>query len=184
MAVNIEENATDVPELQDKLQPDSGSGVPSEELGTNGPDVEACVREALEALAGRSGHGPNGRFTKANVEAGNTLWRSEGFWKAVAPAKRELVEKVRNDVAADATAAETKLGLLDAYAEVRLFRSSMFLRLVGQGGPITAKDKVRALYATYLATLDREMKLAQQLGLDRKPRGVVDIARALAETAR
>jgi hypothetical protein len=152
------------------------------EVGANGPDVDACVREALEALAAKQAR-DHGRFTVGNIDAGRTLWRSEGFWAAVETAKRELVASVRADIAADDTAAQTLLGLMDAYAEVRLFRSAMFVRLVELGGPITAKGKQRALYTAYLGALDRETKLAQQLGLERRSKSV-DLARTLAEQQR
>ena len=44
----------------------------------------------------------------------------------------------------------------------------MFLRLADVGGPITTKGRQRALYTAYLGALDRETKLAQVLGLERK----------------
>jgi hypothetical protein len=145
------------------------------DVGANGPDVEDCVREALEVLTSRQQR-DGGRFIAGNTEAATTFARSETFWAAVEPVKRALVATVRADVAADDSAAQTLLGLTDAYAEVRLLRSAMFLRLVERGGPITTKDKQRALYAAYLGALDREMKLAQQLGLERRSK-TVDIAR-------
>jgi hypothetical protein len=109
--------------------------------------------------------------------ANGTLERSEVFWSAVQPVKRELLEQVRTDSGLNGETAATLAGLQEAYCEVRLFRQAMFVRLVDLGGPITSKGKSRALYTAYLSALDRELKLAERLGLDRKQRRV-DLARA------
>ena len=146
---------------------------PSGELERNGPNVERCVREALEALGKKPGHDPEtGQFIRANTEARTTLQRSEQFWSAVGQAKQELLEQVRRDAGLNGDAAETLRGLQEAYCEARLFRQAMFVRLVELGGPITTKGKARALFTAYLAALDREAKLAQTLGLERRARKV------------
>lgn len=175
---------------------------PSAELGPNGalsdgprqparetaadsaivaPGATSRVRDALSALAQQPARDPvTKRFVAGTLASGTTLARSEQFWSAVEPAKRELVAHVRTDLAVDDSTVETLLGLIDAYVEVRLFRTSMFLRLVDQGGPITTKGKARALYRAYLDALDRETKLAQVLGLERKSKPVnpLDAVRA------
>jgi hypothetical protein len=144
------------------------------------PSVDACVREAIASLTGP-------RFN-----AGVTFEQSEAFWEAVAPAKREIVARVRSDAGADDDAAQTRLGLEEAYAEVHLFRRSMFIRLLegAHPGPITGKGRTKALYTAYLSALDRETKLAQLLGLERRARSVGDesieayVARATANPQR
>jgi hypothetical protein len=146
---------------------------PLRDLSPNGPDVEACVREALETLSQKLGHDPvTGRFTSSNTAAGTTLARSEAFWAAVADAKRELLEQVRRDAGLDGDAVEALRGLQEAYCEARLFRQAMYLRLVELGGPITAKGKARALWTAYCAASDRELKLAQTIGIERKQKRV------------
>jgi hypothetical protein len=119
---------------------------PIGELAENGrPDVESCVLEALDALQRRPSHDPaTGHFVAGNIEAGRDLERSEAFWSAVAETKSQLVSRVRADVGGD-SAAETKLGLIDGYAEARLFRQAMGVRLVGLGGPVTGTGQARAL---------------------------------------
>jgi hypothetical protein len=127
------------------------------------------VRGVLTALAQPPARDPvTQRFVAGTLASGTTLARSEQFWSAVEPAKRALVANVRTDLAVDVRTVEPWLGLIDAYAEVRLFRTSMFLRLVDLGGPITTKGRARALYRAYLDALDRERKLAQLLGLERR----------------
>ena len=82
-------------------------------------------------------------------------------------------------MAVDDSSVETLLGLIDAHAEARLFRTSMFLRLVAQGGPITTKGKARALYRAYLDALDRETKLATTLGIERKAKPVAPLSEVM-----
>jgi len=175
-----------------------GSKAPLADLGSHGPALDGAGQPEAETISGEPFASPQaatslqdvlrtvvpgeasardrttGRFIgpSPNVAAGKTLARSAQFWAAVEPLKRDLVERVRTDLAADAGSVETLLGLVDAYAESRLFRSSMFLRLVDQGGPITNKGKARALYRAYLDALDRETKLAQVLGLERRAKPV------------
>jgi hypothetical protein len=154
---------------------------PSGELGANGPDVEACVRDAIEALQRRPQHDPKtGRFVAGNVAPGTTLARSVGFWSAVADVKAQLVARVQSDIGNASDPAETMIGLIDGYAEARLFRQAMGVRLVELGGPVTAKGKARALYSAYLGALDREMRLAQLLGLERRARKVASLEDVLA----
>lgn len=138
---------------------------PPQELPTEGH-----VRTALDDLAqAPTRDNATGRFVPGNIAAGKTLARSAHFWDAVGAAKLELVERLRADLAVDdGNGAETMIGLIHAYSEVRLFRHAMFVRLVELGGPITTKGKARALYTSYLSSLDREIRLAQVLGLERR----------------
>jgi len=162
-----------------------GSGQPSETSSgpaNDSPTPASRVRDALSALVQRPSRDPvTQRFVGPgpNIAAGKTLARSANFWTALEPLKQELVERVRTDLAVDASSVETVLGLIDGYVEARLFRSSMFLRLAEQGGPITNKGRTRALYTAYLAALDRETKLAQVLGLERRARKVPSLAEVM-----
>ena len=141
---------------------------PSQQAGTNGHGTGRCLSEALDEIQQRPDRDPEtGRFLPGNVAAGKTLARSEAFWSAVADAKADLAERLRSDLATDGGAV-TLEGLVDGYAEARLLRSAMFLRLVEMGGPVTTKGKTRQLFSTYLQVLDRETRLALALGLERK----------------
>jgi hypothetical protein len=57
----------------------------------------------------------------------------------------------------------------------------MFARMVEMGGPVTGKGKTRAMFTTYLAALDRERRLALDLGLERRTRSATNIAEALRQ---
>ena len=135
-----------------------------------------AVGTALEAVQQRPDRNPTtGQFVVGNQAAGRSRWpaRSGAFWSEVAAAKRELTDRVLADLGADAgAAAETLVGVADGYAEARILRHAMFLRLVELGGPVTTKGKARALFSSYLSALDRETRLAQVLGLERKAKAV------------
>ncbi len=127
------------------VQPAVQRGAPSAEFAPNGLPETTTLREVLDGLAARPKQHPvTGKFIKGGLASGKTLARSEAFWSAVAPVKADLVARVRTDLAHH-DAPETLVGLMDAYAEVRLFRQAMFLRLVELGGPITSKGRARAL---------------------------------------
>lgn len=148
-------------------------------------DVAASVRDVLDGLAQRPTHDPStGRFVAGNPGSMKTLDRSEAFWEAVACAKADLVTRVRRDNATGAQTAETLLGLIDAYAEARLLRHAMFLRLTELGGPVTSKGKARALYSAYLAAMGQETKLATAIGLTVRTKDTLDLARSFQESGR
>ena len=149
---------------------------PFQELEPAGADSARAVGVALEAVQQRPDRNlTTGQFVKGNQAARRSRWpaRSETFWQEVAAAKRELTERVLADLGADdGAAAETLVGVADGYAEARILRHAMFLRLVELGGPVTTKGKARALFSSYLRALDRETRLAQALGLERKAKAV------------
>jgi AcrR family transcriptional regulator len=173
----------------DSLQRDLQPNAPRRETAPNGtplaaPDVTERVRDVLSTLAAQPARDPvTNRFVAQTLAGGKTLLRSEQYWRAIEPLKQELVATVHRDQALDDTTPETLRGLIDGYAEARLFRTSMFLRLVDQGGPITSKGRMRALYKAYLDALDRETKLAQVIGLARKTKQI-DLARDFAAAER
>ena len=170
-------------ELADVVQPNVQPAAPSAELAANGPDVADPVREAVDSLTSRPSRDVSGRYVGGNTAAVTTGARSELLWAALAPAKRELVERVKADRGVNGDAAETMLGLVDGYAEARLFRQSMFIRLVDLGGVVTTKGKARALYTAYLSALDRETKLAGLIGLERRSKHVASVGDIMREHA-
>lgn len=171
----------------------SGSQTPAGERGPDGPaaappsDVPWAtdsLHDVLAELTQRPERDPiTKQFIRSGLAAAKTLARSEQYWSAVEPLKQALVERIKTDLAVDASSVETLLGLIDGYSEVRLFRKSMFLRLIDSGGPISTRGKTRGLYRAYLDALDREMKLAQILGLERRSKRI-DLAKDFAEQER
>lgn len=176
--------ATPMTSRADKRAPDCvsaalGTESPSGQRSPDGPEDGA--RDVIARLTARPDRdAATGRFVKGNQAAGRTLARSGALWDALADAKRELVGQLRSDLAIDnGDAAATLAGLLDAYAEARLLRHSMFVRMVELGGPVTTKGKARALFGTYLQALDRERRLALDLGLERRAAKVPSLAEYL-----
>lgn len=138
------------------------------ESGANGD-----VRGALASLTSKSSRDASGRFVAGNTARVTTGERSAAQWSALELLKADVVRRVRADLGVlNDDAAQTLAGVVDAYAEAHLLRASMFVRLVEQGGPVTAKGKQRALYAAYTRALEQEVKLAQLLGLERKARAL------------
>lgn len=150
----------------------------------DGPE-RGRLEQAIDQLTRRPQRDPEtGQFVAGNTEGGTTLARSAGFWEAVAPAKREVIEKVRADLAVDGDAAATLDGLIDAYAEATLLRRSLFIRLAQAGGVVTAKGRMRAAFGGYLSALDRERRLALDLGLERRAQKVPTLAEYIEERQR
>ena len=140
---------------------------PAAELGNDGR-----IGAALGGLLARTNErDPKGRYTRDNTAHLGTLEHSSQLWRALEPLKQEIIGRVRTQLAADTDdAPETLLGVIDAYAEARLLRSSAFVRLSQLGGFMTSKGKARALLSTWGAAFDREMRAAERLGLVRRAR--------------
>lgn len=164
------------------------SSEPSREPAGAGRDTARVVEAAVREVEGRPQRDPEtGRWLPGNTAAGQGLTRSAVLWEALAGAKAGLVERLRSDLAVDGRAAATLEGLVDAFAEATLLRRSLFLRMSEQGGAVTAKGKTRALFNSYLSALDRERRLALDLGLERRARSVDPVEavrRAVAEANR
>lgn len=160
-----------------------GPVVSTADTASDTPTAASAMRDVLSAFAQQQPRDPVSKQFITLLENGSPLGRSRQYWSAVEPAKRRLVDRVRTDLAIDDSSVETLLGLIEGYAEARLFRTTMFLRLIDQGGPITTKGKARALYRAYLDALDRETKLALVLGLERKAKRL-DLAQAFSDQER
>lgn len=160
------------------------STAPSQELDQQGQETDPFdeVRATLREIDSRPDRDDAGRFLPGNSAASKGLDRSSVFWSEVSAARAELVERLHADLAVDdgATAA-TLEGLTSAYAETRLLRHAMFARLVDLGGPVTSKGKARALLSSYFSAVDRERRLALDLGLSRRSKSASDPLDALEQ---
>jgi hypothetical protein len=151
-------------------------GGPCQEAGANGRKFEDQVKAAVDSVAAKPTRDPKtGQFVVGGVGGhAKTLAGSALLLEQLGPVKREIVARVVTDRGLDADAPETLAGVIDGYAEARLLRQAMWVRLIESGGPVTGKGKKRALFDAYCSALDRETKLAQVIGLDRRARPVVD----------
>jgi hypothetical protein len=70
-----------------------------------------------------------------------------------------------------------KGSLADAFVELAAVRDYLGGRLAAEG-PLTAKGRTRALLSAYLLVVDRQVRLAQVLGVERRGR---DLSRSPSE---
>lgn len=149
-------------------------GAPAREPASDGPETAEAVEEAMDAVQQGPDRDPEtGQFVAGNQAATGRRWpaRSERFWNEVDAVKRRMVDRLQADLGIeDGEAALTFEGLADAYVEAHLLRVAMFRRMAEQGGPVTGKGKKRAMFSAYLKALDRERRLALDLGLERQAR--------------
>jgi hypothetical protein len=95
--------------------------------------------------------------------------RSRTVKTLLAPARSEIEQQVLTDLGGDQDGLPTTLGrLVQVFSEVTLLRQVLFQRMEGQ--PLTNKGKARAMFAAYLQLVDREHRLAQAIGLERRAR--------------
>ena len=144
------------------------------ELGNIGPDV-GVVASAVEAAA--RVNPSSGRPPALNALKSGT--RSLAVQAALQPA----VEAIAAAVSADQGAAIDGLSVVHqrtvrAFSEVTTMRQTLFERMAGE--PVTNKGKARAMLDAYLKLLDRELRLAQLIGLERKARKVASVSELLS----
>jgi hypothetical protein len=73
-----------------------------------------------------------------------------------------------------------KGSLADAFVELAAVRDYLGGRLAAEG-PLTGKGRTRALLTAYLSVVDRQVRLAQVLGVERRTRPVESAADIIAE---
>jgi hypothetical protein len=64
-----------------------------------------------------------------------------------------------------------KGSLADSFVELDAVRNYLGSRLAAEG-PLTGKGRTRALLTAYLAVVDRQVRLAQVLGIERRAKPV------------
>lgn len=115
------------------------------------------------------------------------MQRSKYLWKDLASAKKWILDRVRADLGLtdEAEAAVTMMSIADAFAELTLMRRTMFLRMMESGGPFTKQGSTRAIMHTFIAMIDRELRVASAIGLEKKQRSVnpLDNLKAAVEEA-
>jgi len=127
-----------------------------------GPAVSDIVRDAVETV---------------ESNALKTGTRSEQMADALTPAKAAIEADVTRDLGGDLPATLTRL--VSAFSEATLLRESVFLRMAGQ--PTTNKGKTRALLSAYLQLVDRELRLAQAIGLERRAKRVPSLSEIMSQ---
>lgn len=177
--MNRTEMATDDGNVQPNLQPTALTGDASQELGTatTVPDVAAAVRQAradVEAMPGQTANAMTIGHESKHLRA------------ALEPVRRAIYDATMSDLGYPANGAEhppetlrmtvRNLAALDVLVET-------FWTHLETRGVLTAKGKTRSAMTTFLLIVDRQARLAQVLGLDRRSRSV-DLAKALSGEVR
>lgn len=128
------------------------------------------AQEAVSALRGR-GRRPDGKFG-----AGNTLnlrhgLRSEQLIKQpdVSVWHREQVSVIVADLGGETALSALELATVREAARLEVILGALGTDLL-ERGPLTGKGKSRAATTTYLRVLDRFVRIAGTLGLERRAR--------------
>lgn len=118
-----------------------------------------------------------GRFTHGNTAALVHGARSKQASALQAPLREAIVQQVYADLGADENSLPaTVRGLIGRYAETTLLADAYMCFLQEQGGPIGTRGRQRSAMSGYLAVVDRQLKLAQLIGLERKARKIDTVA--------
>jgi len=150
--------------------------LPQDQVAPEGRDVIADLETARERIGSRPDRdSQTGRFVAGNGAAAVTRGRSAAFWAEVAIAKAEIMRRVLSDLAASDEPTEVLAGVVEAYAEAKLLRRSLFLDITAAGGTTTTKNHARRLLTPYGAAFDRELKAAHAIGLTRRARIALDL---------
>jgi len=168
----------DAAEIATPLQRDAESAAPSAESAPNGRiDLDAVVEAVVAAiLSRRQARNPDGTFAHGNAGHAGDLLRSGQLLDGLAAAKKALVDQLKADKEYGQNAVPEPVGgVLDALAEVRLLRQSVFVQIaLMPGNAVTVGGRARRLLQPYVQLVDRELRLAQAIGLEQKPTPVKD----------
>ncbi len=171
--VNIGSSCTGVPAVCPNASGESdqaeGANAPFGELAASGPDVAACFREARNT----------GRFTVGNTLSLKHGARSARVKAALLPEQAEalaaLAEKrigIENDRGGVEGMAVIARDMVTRYIELDNVATWLSDNLQRHGA-LTGKGRQRAALTAYLGIVDRQVRLAQLLGLERKQKPVV-----------
>lgn len=148
----MKSNAVTLPPLSE--QPASGSF--------------ADAKAALTQLR-RGGRASDGTFTAGNLGALKTGEHCDRLLEepALAAFHRDRVDAITKDLGGAAGLSTSSAQLVAELARVQLFTEALGENVM-QHGALTGRGKTRAAVNVYLTLLERQVKLAQMLGLDRK----------------
>lgn len=125
-----------------------------------------------------------GRFASGNAAALVHGRRSATHLQALSAAARDAMTTRRAEITSDLGGALSTLqaDILERYLVASALLGWMEDRLLSEG-VITAKGQKRALFGAYALQLDRVVRLATTLGLERRARPVPTLAQTLARRA-
>ena len=106
--------------------------------------------EPLGAVGLAADRDASGRFVPGNRAALIVGHRSAAFWAAEARARQEISDAAVKDAGYEPNDAPAGLRLAaDGLAQATLIRDAAYMRVVAQGGPLTASGRVRRAFAVW-----------------------------------
>jgi hypothetical protein len=100
---------------------------------------------------------------QADIQASMAAWRQE----------------ILTDLGGDAETSRVQRDLLDTYLQVSALVTFLGTHVVAQG-PLTPRGKTAARFNAFLAAADRQQRLAQALGLERRSKTVPTLSDYMA----
>lgn len=167
-------------EGQETSAPSNGPVFPDSDPGT-------CPRSApvpepfSQSLAPRQQRDPvTKRFLPGHTVTLKTGEYSPRVVRALLPGQEAQLAKLDGrraqliaDQGGEAECSQIRLDLVDSYNATVTFLEWSRQNIL-ERGPFTSKGRTRAAVSLYLSMLDRQVKLAAMLGLDRRMHGVID----------
>lgn len=142
-------------------------------------ELEQPFSESASIGAVKQPHGKfPGRWADGTAAPANQLARTElGAVKQHASLLVTRRDEIKARVCTDLGVGDDGLsaaleGLVVRYAETSILADSYFEHLEQQGGPLTSRGRQRSAMSGYLQVLDRQVRLAQLIGLERRQRPV------------
>ncbi len=163
------------------LQKDSQEGAqPVTPSGERPP--EELFERAREAVAALRGHGrqSDGRAGPGNAMAVKTGLRSSLLLEQrdVAEWHREQVEAIHADLGGASELSSLQRASVREVARLEIILAALGDELI-EGGVLTGKGAMRAATTTYLMVLDRFIKIAGVVGLQRQTKRVPSLAEVM-----
>lgn len=118
-----------------------------------------------------------GRFVAGNRAGVVHGGRSSQALALQAPLRAEDRAKVLSDLGIEENELPAVLSdAVDTFTELRLIRRAYFTFLELQGGPIARNGRQRTAARYYLNVIDRQLKIAALLGIERKAKQTNDLS--------
>jgi len=155
-------------------QRETEGDAPSGQLPPVDPELFERAKAAVAAIRGNARRQARGRVGLGNTLAMGPGLRSQQLMEQpdIRAWHLEETESITNDLGGP-----LELGALKRRATREAARVGLILDALGDGlledGPLTGKGKCRSATMVYLQVLDRYLKLATMLGLERKQRQVL-----------
>jgi hypothetical protein len=136
------------------------------------------VNEQVDQAEATTGRDKMGRFAGGNTAALKHGARSKQAMHGLLPEQAEALaalaerrQEIENDLGGPEALSALTRDAVTRYLELTLVADYLGRKLATEG-PLTTKGKQRAALAAFLGVVDRQSRLAQQLGFEKTPKKV------------